>query len=139
MTFSIGDLVIPYIPTARGGTEPMSIRQDGKAKIFQVTQVRPYFDGACWQEIMLQEASETMSTGYEFTINQAPVALTGFDYPYYIEDIKAVGVSPANSGVDVNDIAITLSDNHKSVSLRVNGSSSKPVTISFYIKYSLYK
>lgn len=55
MTFNIRDLVIPYIPTARGGTEPMSIRQDGKAKIFQVTQVRPYFDGACWQEIMLQE------------------------------------------------------------------------------------
>ena len=55
MTFNIRDLVIPYIPTARGGTEPMSIRTDGKAKIFQVTQVRPYFDGACWQEIMLQE------------------------------------------------------------------------------------
>lgn len=55
MMFNIRDLVIPYIPIARGGTEPMSIRQDGKAKIFQITQVRPYFDGACWQEIMLQE------------------------------------------------------------------------------------
>ena len=55
MTFNIRDLVIPYIPTARGGTEPMSIKLDGTPKVFQVTQVRPYFDGACWQEIMLQE------------------------------------------------------------------------------------
>ena len=55
MLFDIGDLVIPYIPTARGGTEPMSIKLDGTPKVFQVTQVRPYFDGACWQEIMLQE------------------------------------------------------------------------------------
>ena len=55
MMFNIRDLVIPYIPTARGGTEPMSIKLDGTPKVFQVTQVRPYFDGACWQEIMLQE------------------------------------------------------------------------------------
>ena len=55
MTFNIRDLVIPYIPTARDGTEPMSIKLDGTPKVFQVTQVRPYFDGACWQEIMLQE------------------------------------------------------------------------------------
>lgn len=55
MMFNIRDLVIPYIPIARGGTEPMSIKLDGTPKVFQVTQVRPYFDGACWQEIMLQE------------------------------------------------------------------------------------
>lgn len=57
MLFKIGDLVIPYVPISNGRTEPISIRQDGNAKIFQVTQVRPYFDGACWQEITLQEAN----------------------------------------------------------------------------------
>ena len=55
MLFNIRDEVIPYIPIAGGGTEPMSKNKDGSPKRFNVTKVRPYFDGAFWQEIQLQE------------------------------------------------------------------------------------
>lgn len=55
MLFDIGDLVIPYIAVADGKTEPLSIKLDGTPKVFKVTQIRPYFDGAFWQEITLQE------------------------------------------------------------------------------------
>lgn len=55
MLFDIGDLVIPYIAVANGKTEPLSIKLDGTPKVFKVTQIRPYFDGAFWQEITLQE------------------------------------------------------------------------------------
>lgn len=58
MIFNIGDYVIPYIPAAGGKTAPMSMYRDGTPKVFKVTQVRPYFDGACWQEIMLQEVKK---------------------------------------------------------------------------------
>lgn len=138
MTFNIRDLVIPYIPIARGGTEPMSIRTDGKAKIFQVTQVRPYFDGACWQEIMLQEANETQSESLPFIVNRAPV-LTGFPFPYYVESVTVTSVSSANGGVTVSDVEVTMSSDHKDISVDVGGSSSSEVTINLLIKYSLYK
>lgn len=55
MIFNIGDLVIPYIAVANGQTEPLSIKLDGTPKVFKVTQIRPYFDGAFWQELVLQE------------------------------------------------------------------------------------
>ena len=64
MLFNIRDVVIPYIPVAGGGTEPMSKKKDGSPKKFQVTQIRPYFDGAFWQEIQLQE------TNVGYTIKQ---------------------------------------------------------------------
>lgn len=138
MTFNIRDLVIPYIPIARGRTEPMSIRTDGKAKIFQVTQVRPYFDGACWQEIMLQEANETQSESLPFIVNRAPV-LTGFPFPYYVESVTVTSVSSANGGVTVSDVEVTISSDHKDISVDVGGSSSSEVKINLLIKYSLYK
>ena len=55
MLFDIGNLVIPYIAVADGKTEPLSIKLDGTPKVFKVTQIRPYFDGAFWQELILQE------------------------------------------------------------------------------------
>lgn len=55
MLFNIGDLVIPYIAVANGQTEPLSLKLDGTPKVFKVTQIRPYFDGAFWQELTLQE------------------------------------------------------------------------------------
>lgn len=58
MLFKIGDLVMPYKAIAGGKTAPMSMYRDGTPKVFKVTQVRPYFDGACWQEIMLQEVKK---------------------------------------------------------------------------------
>ena len=54
MLFNNGDIVIPYIAIANG-TEPLSIKSNGRPKMFQVTQIRPYFDGAFWQELQLQE------------------------------------------------------------------------------------
>lgn len=55
MIFNIGDLVIPYIAVANGQTEPLSLKLNGTPKVFKVTQIRPYFDGAFWQELTLQE------------------------------------------------------------------------------------
>ena len=55
MLFNIGDLVIPYIAVANGKTEPLSLKLNGTPKVFKVTQIRPYFDGAFWQELTLQE------------------------------------------------------------------------------------
>lgn len=56
MTFKIGDIVIPYIPsTTIGKDKPMSLYKDGSPKQFRVTRVKPYYSGACWQEIDLQE------------------------------------------------------------------------------------
>lgn len=58
MLFNIGDLVIPYKPVADNKIVPMSLYKDGTPKVFKITQVRPYFDGACWQEITIQEVKK---------------------------------------------------------------------------------
>lgn len=55
MTFNEGDIVIPMIPSARGGDEPMSRYQDGKPKQFRVIGTSIMNDGAVWQKIYLQE------------------------------------------------------------------------------------
>lgn len=56
MTFKIGDIVIPYIPsTTIGKDKPMSLYKDGSPKQFRVTRVKPYYSGASWQEIDIQE------------------------------------------------------------------------------------
>lgn len=132
MTFNIRDLVIPYIPIARGGTEPMSIRQDGKAKIFQVTQVRPYFDGACWQEIMLQEANESGSTTVDIVI-PAGQSLYSYYSPYYIDDYTIIKMSPENAELRFNK------RNDKTIDIYVTAPTDSDVSVTFLIKYSLYK
>lgn len=76
MIFNIGDYVIPYIPAADGKTEPMSIRTDGTPKKFRITQVRPYFDGACWQELYLQEQAEMKEQEMTISILGANQTLT---------------------------------------------------------------
>lgn len=56
MTFKIGDIVIPYIPsTTIGKDKPMSLYKDGSPKQFRVTRVKPHYSGASWQEIDIQE------------------------------------------------------------------------------------
>lgn len=55
MTFTEGDIVIPMMPSARGGDEPMSRYQDGKPKQFRVIGTSIMNDGAVWQKIYLQE------------------------------------------------------------------------------------
>ena len=106
MLFDIGDLVIPYIPTARGGTEPMSIKLDGTPKIFKVTQVRPYFDGACWQELQLQEDSEnkyiTEIKQYTFT--------NGNDDSIFSEDIVIDASNVVDVWIDDNYYEVSIDD-----------------------------
>lgn len=55
MTFRIGDLVIPMVYGADGVDRPMSRYKDGSPKVFRVVGRKPYFDGAVWQELSLQE------------------------------------------------------------------------------------
>lgn len=55
MVFDIYDEVIPMIVGEQGVDKPMSIYKDGNPKKFKVLSARPYFDGAVWQELSLQE------------------------------------------------------------------------------------
>lgn len=54
MTFSIGDIVRPMIYSVGGVDKPMSL-YNGEAKTFCVVGRKPYYNGAVWQELTLQE------------------------------------------------------------------------------------
>lgn len=55
MCFEIGDEVIPMVYTANGVDMPMSTNRAGNAKVFIVIGKKPYYDGAVWQELTIQE------------------------------------------------------------------------------------
>lgn len=55
MTFNIGDEVVPMVFDAEGKDVPLSRYKNGTPKVFKVLGVRPYYDGAVWQELSLQE------------------------------------------------------------------------------------
>lgn len=55
MKFSIGDEVMPMVYGADGKDYPMSLYKDGTQKVFTVLMTKPYYDGAVWQELTLQE------------------------------------------------------------------------------------
>ena len=79
MLFNNGDIVIPYIAIANG-TEPLSIKSNGRPKMFQVTQIRPYFDGAFWQELQLQEVySGKTRKEYVFESGDSGGIVQGYD------------------------------------------------------------
>lgn len=54
MVFQVGDEVIPMVMGTDGKDRPLSKKNDS-AKVFRVIGVKPYYDGAVWQEISLQE------------------------------------------------------------------------------------
>lgn len=54
MTFRMYDNVIPMIPSPNGDV-PMSKHKDGTNKIFKVLGTKLINNGACWQELTLQE------------------------------------------------------------------------------------
>jgi hypothetical protein len=54
MVFQVGDEVIPMVMGTDGNDRPLS-KKNGAAKVFRVVGVKPYYDGAVWQEISLQE------------------------------------------------------------------------------------
>lgn len=55
MSFDIYDEVIPYAFNDMGIDAPISTREDGESKIFQVVGIKFIYDGAVWQELTLQE------------------------------------------------------------------------------------
>jgi hypothetical protein len=56
MSFVEGDQVIPMVYGADGKDYPMSLKQDGNPKVFNVLGTKKYYNGAVWQELYLQEA-----------------------------------------------------------------------------------
>jgi hypothetical protein len=55
MLFKEYDIVIPMVYGADGKDRPMSKYKDGTPKQFRVLGVKPYYNGAVWQELYLQE------------------------------------------------------------------------------------
>ena len=60
MTFQIGDIVMPYVFGANKQDKPMSKYKDGSPKMFRVIGVRLYFSGATWQDITIQELTNSL-------------------------------------------------------------------------------
>lgn len=55
MCFKMYDQVVPMVYGSDGKDRPMSVYQDGTAKVFTVLGTKIYYDGAVWQELSLQE------------------------------------------------------------------------------------
>lgn len=127
MLFNIKDKVIPYIAVANGGTEPLSKKLNGNPKIFKITQIRPYFDGAFWQELQLQEqttdqyienviftsGTDGNATAGYIAQNQTVVVTKGkiidVELNYSTESINTVQVSPTVS-INEADNSFTIAN-----------------------------
>lgn len=55
MSFRLHDKVVPMVFGANGQDRPMSLRLDGSPKVFEVVGSKIFYDGAVWQQIILQE------------------------------------------------------------------------------------
>lgn len=55
MFFHRGDIIEPYIVNGKGQTIPLAVTTNSMAKQFEVINVRLYTNGACWQDIEIQE------------------------------------------------------------------------------------
>lgn len=55
MFFHRGDIIEPYIVNGKGQTIPLAVTTNSVAKQFEVINVRLYTNGACWQDIEIQE------------------------------------------------------------------------------------
>lgn len=55
MTFDIDDVVIPMLFLWDGTEEPWGLKSDESPKMFNVIDVKTYYDGAVWQDLSLQE------------------------------------------------------------------------------------
>lgn len=110
MIFDINDTVVPYIATANGQTEPLSLTIDGKPKVFKVTQIRPYFDGAFWQELQLQEVSDRYIQPIVFTSGTDGNATAGYiaqNQTVVVTKGKIVSVSLNYSTEDINTAQVS--------------------------------
>lgn len=58
--FEIGDEVIPMVYGADGADRPMSRYKDGTQKVFNVVGEKFIYDGAVWQELTLQEKTQSV-------------------------------------------------------------------------------
>lgn len=68
MTFRMYDNVIPMIPSPNGDV-PMSKYKDGTSKIFKVLGTKLINNGACWQELTLQERLREREKYIKFEID----------------------------------------------------------------------
>ena len=59
MSFHLHDKVIPMVYGYDGKDRPMSKYQNGNGKVFEVVGSNIFYDGAVWQELTLQEVSQT--------------------------------------------------------------------------------
>lgn len=55
MFFHRGDIIEPYIVDGKGQTIPLATTTNSKAKQFEVINVKLYTNGACWQDVEIQE------------------------------------------------------------------------------------
>lgn len=58
MSFEIGDIVTPMVFGADGKDRPLSNKDAFSPKNFRVCGTRKYYDGAVWQELVLQEKTD---------------------------------------------------------------------------------
>ena len=58
--FEIGDEVIPMVYGADGVDRPMSRYKNGTQKVFNVVGTKFIYDGAVWQELTLQEKTQSV-------------------------------------------------------------------------------
>lgn len=58
--FEIGDEVIPMVFGANREDKPMSNYRDGTPKVFNVVGTKFIYDGAVWQELTLQEKTQSV-------------------------------------------------------------------------------
>lgn len=67
MQFQDGDIVIPYVLGANGIDKPMSLNKDNAPKAFEVISTEIYYDGAVWQNLVLQEYTNDFGDGEVIT------------------------------------------------------------------------
>ena len=58
--FEIGNEVIPMVYGADGADKPMSRYKNGEPKVFSVVGAKFIYDGAVWQELTLQEKTQSV-------------------------------------------------------------------------------
>lgn len=74
MSFRLHDEVIPYVYGADGKDKPMSKKQDGSAKVFEVVGSNIIYDGAVWQEFDIYAIS---SKSDSYTLDDLELANSG--------------------------------------------------------------
>lgn len=106
MIFELYDKVIPMYRNQYGEDAPVSIAKNYQSKVFSVLKVEPYFDGAVWQKLQLQEYGEaeikdgTQSLTYEISEDGSHYICTGLSDTSVVDIVIASNVN----GIPVKEI-----------------------------------